>query len=328
MFTDDFDNKCVIALSCSSGCGNKKAKLSTQSIINIKFSEDLSYSILKDNEEGRITKLKFSELLKNGLFEYEEPIHCSNCNKTCLFDQRIFILESPSVIALKINCFTFLKGKSIKLLIDFDLDHDSIDLSSLIISQDEANKKGLNSYDKIDISQNQVQALVSMGFSINRAKHAVQRYTSIDESISWLCSVIDNPEYDISPEEDKITKIRNITDKVKDITFDFGISDKYIEEICLKFYQHDVEFIVEYILEHPEPIEDDNDHKSQGNQKYQLVGSIVHLGNSTEVGHYVSYTKSINNQHTWYYNNDDKVYTVDKPSLENSYVLLISKLDK
>ena len=58
--------------------------------------------------------------------------------------------------------------------------------------------------------------------------------------------------------------------------------------------------------------------------KYEIVASILHLGGSIHMGHYVCYAKK---DGKWVYYNDSKVHdSLDTP-LGKSYMLILKRKD-
>lgn len=61
---------------------------------------------------------------------------------------------------------------------------------------------------------------------------------------------------------------------------------------------------------------------NQDKTQYEIVGCVVHLGNSIHVGHYVAYGRQDNE---WIYFNDSKVAITETPSLGNGYIYILRK---
>ena len=56
--------------------------------------------------------------------------------------------------------------------------------------------------------------------------------------------------------------------------------------------------------------------------KYGVLGSVVHLGKSIHVGHFVAYAKQGKD---WIYFNDRKVAKTEDPKIGCSYIFVLEK---
>lgn len=57
---------------------------------------------------------------------------------------------------------------------------------------------------------------------------------------------------------------------------------------------------------------------------YEIIGAVVHLGGSINVGHYIAYAKQGDQ---WIYFNDSKVAVSQDPDLGNAYVYILRRKD-
>ena len=119
-----------------------------------------------------------------------------------------------------------------------------------------------------------------------------------------------------------------------------GTDKEYVIKVCKVHEDKGVEFITNYIFEHPvddntlpcvkeEPgmeIEEEVEVIDDGGRNYRVLGGVVHLGKSIHVGHYVAFARRvINNKEEWCYFNDEKVYISELPKIGQSYVFILEK---
>lgn len=64
--------------------------------------------------------------------------------------------------------------------------------------------------------------------------------------------------------------------------------------------------------------------QSPDHSTFEAIGSVIHLGRSVHVGHYVAYTKQADG---WIYFNDNKVAKSDNPAVGKSYICFFKRKD-
>jgi uncharacterized UBP type Zn finger protein len=110
----------------------------------------------------------------------------------------------------------------------------------------------------------------------------------------------------------------------------FGIEAERLKKITLQNQDnHQSEEIINIILDLIQQEEDNcppykEEPFDDGNRNYTIKSGVVHLGQSIEVGHYVSYVKE-NSSNKWIYINDDQCYRTEDTKVGQSYLLTLEK---
>lgn len=345
-FSSLFRYKSVTKLTCSSGCQSYYARENKGLILDLNLTEDLIKAINECKDDNSITAT-LKSLLEGGIDQQDEVLDCSVCQGKRIFKSKVFLSHFPKYLIVRIQNFIQDHFQVKKANIDLQFDPDTIDLTP--IDAKEALEKGgvklSSSAGNDDISPALLDELQAMGFSLNRSKRALmETNNNLEGAINLLFSVEGDSEFDKPIESLKKIKTNvksnneELIQNVWNLVNDFGVSHNYVTKVCNLFADQGIDFIVNYFLENPEDnlpesepqveeTEAQEFAEDNGDRVYKAIGSVVHLGKSVHVGHYVAYARRIvEGQEDWIYFNDHQVYFARLPSLNRSYLLFLQKI--
>jgi ubiquitin carboxyl-terminal hydrolase 5/13 len=345
-FSSLFRYKSVTKLTCSSGCQSYNVRENKGLILDLNLTEELTKAVQQSSDENGVTAT-LKNLLEGGIEQHDEVLDCSVCKGKRLFKSKVFLSHFPKYLIVRIQNFVQDNFQVKKAHIDLRFDPDSIDLISLD-SRDAFDHGGMkleSGSGSDDVSPALLDELQSMGFSINRSKRALmETNNNLEGAINLLFSVEGDPEFDKPIESLKKVKTNPKTDNeeliqnVWSLVNDFGVSHHYVTKVCNLYADQGIDFIVNYFLENPEDNLPEPEPKVEepqaqefaednGDRVYKAIGSVVHLGKSVHVGHYVAYSRrAVEGQEDWIYFNDHQVYFARLPSLNRSYLLFLQKI--
>jgi ubiquitin carboxyl-terminal hydrolase 5/13 len=348
IFSSLFRYRSTTKLTCSSGCGSYYCRENKGQILDINFKDNLIKEI-QESQTGQSTEANLSKILNEGIEQSEQVMDCAECKGKRLFKARVYLSHFPKYLILRIQNFVQDHFQVKKINIDLSFNPEDINLNSIdsnsafqgVGRKLELEKGG-------DLNEDLVNELISMGFSSNRSKRALmETNNNLENAINLLFSVGDDPSFDKPLESlKKIKQTDNHTnnalvDDVWNVVNDFGVPRDYVVKVCRLFESQGIEYIVNYFLEHPDDDLPDSETQNQkdsqsteqeftednGGRVYKAIGSVVHLGASVHVGHYVAFARrSVDGKEEWVYFNDDQIYHALYPSLNKSYLLFLQKI--
>lgn len=345
-FTALFEYHSVNKLSCSH-CNSVFIRNSKGLVLDILLPQTFLNSFSKNSEEE--IKLQISELLKTGLKLQNETLFCNKCALKTLFESEIFLSHFPDYLILKLQNFYIdnFTAKKLNLRYIFNPDHFScsgIDWTneSGKIDQSSIMKQDKNS----QVNEEFLNQLLGMGFSKAKCLKALtESNNQLENAMNLLFSMDSEPEPELEFQGKAVcSNLSYLFDRVWVIVNDFGTDKKYVQKVCDHFHDKEIDFIVNYLMDHsqddgsiPEKQEEDfKQHQEipenikfshKPGSTYEIFGSVVHLGKSTNVGHYVAYVRGkLNDKNTWLYFNDESVYQCETPELGKSYLLFLRKI--
>lgn len=187
--------------------------------------------------------------------------------------------------------------------------------------------------------------LIEMGFTKDACKRALFRTKSnnVEIALNWLFEHQEDPDFNAPIERELQRNAGKKTGKSK-----FKASSTGIEAITsmgisqdhairgLKETNNNVELAIEWIFMNSEELNrpniesfnesDDDDTDSgfkDGNEKYQLIAFISHMGSSTQSGHYVCH---IMKEGRWVIHNDNKIAISEHPPIDLAYMYLYKRI--
>lgn len=224
-------------------------------------------------------------------------------------------LEVPEIIDL-----AFLRGKGLQ------------ENEELLPESNPALQKPEIKFDEILLNQ-----LIEMGFSVNACKRALLRTKSanVEVALNWLFEHQTDSDFNapIDQEMQKKTKFIAKQEDVDMITA-MGIPKEHAIR-GLKETNNNVEAAINWIflnteeLNKPEIIEiEESDSENEnsfrdGNEKYELIAFISHMGTSAQCGHYVCHIKK---EGQWVIHNDNKIALSEHPPIDLAYMYLYRRI--
>jgi ubiquitin carboxyl-terminal hydrolase 5/13 len=221
---------------------------------------------------------------------------------------------------------------------------------------DDNDKKG-NS-DEYEFNQAALNGLLEMGFSENKAKHALYATgnSDMESAMNWLFQHMEDLELEkpfVLPSNatNSINPVDSINKDQLENLINMGFSEK-LSVKSLFINNNNIETAVEWLFNNPDDdgeiairdIENNNgndedlikkleaDNKNKENLKYELLAVICHKGTSVHSGHYVAFIKKvIDGVSNWVLFNDEKVVlAVDENFKEietSGYLYIYQRVD-
>ena len=192
---------------------------------------------------------------------------------------------------------------------------------------------------EVNFDQQILGQLVEMGFTKDACKRALWRTKSnnVEIALNWLFEHQADSDFNAPIEQElqkkagKKSKFAADPSGVEMITA-MGISSDHAVR-GLKETNNNVEAAIEWIfmnteeLSKPEVIESDEENADasfkDGNEKYQLIAFISHMGSSTQSGHYVCH---IMKDGRWVIHNDNKIALSENPPVDLAYMYLYKRI--
>ena len=153
--------------------------------------------------------------------------------------------------------------------------------------------------------------LIAMGFAPELARAACEKHATLEPALQWLLAGGE--------------PAGNVDQAKAETLVCMGFTEQQAAKALIAT-NNDVERAMDWLFSRQgqpddestptEPIQD-------GTGKYELVGVVSHLGNSTSVGHYVCHLK-IENE--WIIFNDEKVAKSKQPPLDYGYLYLYARV--
>jgi len=347
-FSSLFRFKSVTKLTCSGGCQSYYARENKGLILDLNLSEDLTKTINQSKDEhGVAATLK--SMLQGGIDQQDEVLDCSVCKGKRIFKSKMLLSHFPKYLIVRVQNFVQDHFQVKKANLDLQFDPDTIDLAPLDAQEAlvTGGMKLTSDAGDDDVSPVLLEELQNMGFSLNRSKRALmETNNNLEGAINLLFSVEGDAEFDKPMESRKKIKTsanqtnQELIQNVWNLVNDFGVSHHYVSKVCNLYTDQGIDFIVNYFLENPEDtlfepeaMANEAENETQeftednGDRVYKAIGSVVHLGKSVHVGHYVAYSRRmVEGQEDWIYFNDHQVYFARLPSLNRSYLLFLQKV--
>lgn len=337
--TDLFNFEASNVLTCTK-CASFYVRDSVTSLFNFKLSDAISQNVINKNSENKEEdfQLNLLEVIKEGVEADDEVLACKNCSGKQTFTSRMYIRKFPKYLIIKIQNFRMVNFQAVKLHFNLNFNTDKLDLEYLHVTNVDhagANKMDLSA--GLEFNPEHVETLMSMGFNENRAKRALaETSNNLENAINLLFSKEGDSEFD-KPLNSKPADEQNFVGEVMSIVRDMDVSTQYVKKVCSNFKNKGADFVISYIFDNPQDngnlMEVEETHVEEkvitdsGSRKYRAIGSVVHLGKSTHVGHYVAFTrKPIAGKSQWVYYNDDKVYITENPKVGKSYLLFLEQI--
>jgi len=224
--------------------------------------------------------------------------------------------------------------------LDVSLDvPDHLDINSL---RGTGRKSGEKEFpveeEKIQFNEAIISQLQEMGFSRNRAEHALFNNKGADVSVAmeWLFSRMDDFSLD-KPLKAPSAAVK--TPQVDENSINSLMQMGFSRARCVKALQetgNNVERAIEWVFSHMEEPEDiaPSPQPSQAPQqpalnnspgRYKLLGFVTHMGKNTDTGHYVAHIRSGDK---WVLFNDMKVSESQDPPRELAYIYFYKREDQ
>ncbi|BFU20268.1 ubiquitin carboxyl-terminal hydrolase 5, putative [Entamoeba histolytica HM-3:IMSS] len=235
--------------------------------------------------------------------------------------KRIRIGKFPKYLLIKLERQIALSYEDVR-----KVDADVFGMERIDLSMLKSNNKEEEKEEKVEINQEKLEVLSSMGFDEIQAKTALRiTNNDIEEAIMKLTSG------EIKEIEDTITdKYREGIVMMKDMGFDEESSRKALEKT-----KGDIEQAIIFAAtcneEKENKMEEEKENKmeEEGNDddrsgKYELIGFVSHIGANVNCGHYVCHMKQGDE---WIMFNDNKVYQSQNPPFTRGYLYLYKSIE-
>lgn len=337
--TSMFNFESSNVLTCTKCC-SYYVRDNISNVFDINFNKNIVDKIIANYDEKTQEdyQLNLVQVIREGIEADDEVLKCKNCSGKQIFHSKIYIRKFPKYLILKIQNFALLNFQAVKLHFNLSFDYDKLDLNYIDVNNVEnsgGNRMELS--EDLEFNTEHLETLRNMGFSDNRIKRALaETSNNIENAINLLFTKEGDPEFD-KPLNAKGDTDATFFNEVNAIVGAMGVPPEYVKKVCKNFKDKGADFVINYLFDNPEDtgalmdieepkITDQKIHDT-GSRKYKPIGSVVHLGKSTHVGHYVAFTKKpIGGKSQWVYYNDDKVYLAEKPKIGKSYLLFLEQL--
>lgn len=251
----------------------------------------------------------------------------------------------PDFLLVQFKKFT-LREDWTPIKIDVAIDNvEELDLSHLISNGKQPNEELLPEKDSstpaIEINQNVVDMLLSMGFPLEASRKAVffTKNSGVEDATEWIMQHIADSDIN-DPLELPGNKQQNSAKFIPDpenlatlmsMGFDINQSTKALKET-----NNNIERATDWIFSHPDEANEmdcdevlsdtecsiDTQFK-EGSSKYKLVAFISHMGSSSHAGHYVCH---ILKDDKWVIFNDNKVAISQNPPKDLGYLYMYKRV--
>jgi len=189
-------------------------------------------------------------------------------------------------------------------------------------------------------NENDVQALMGMGFSRNRCERALVATgnSGADAAMNWIFEHMDDADVDLplpktsaKPAATKSSPVvdENVAQQLTEMGFTLSQARRALQET-----DGNMERAVEWLFSHAgdmdtEPttqtnvVQEPTSEVDMTPAKYQLIGFIVHIGSSVHCGHYVAFVRR---EDKWVQFNDRRVSESLTPPKERAYMYFFRRI--
>lgn len=235
-----------------------------------------------------------NQLLDSYFCREEIDLNCPRCqfNKA---DKYYRISTFPIILAIQLQLFEFRNNSSMKK--EFNL----IECEKLTLQQYFLEAKDVPT-DVLDhIDGEKLQMLLSMGFSENLCRKALEKFSDVESASMWILE-------NLNSFNDQVDQ------NLKAMLVEAGFEEYLVEE-ALKSTSNDFDRAMDWIISRRSENLFDSNALVSGN--FALKSFITHKGKSTSSGHYVCHVRE---ESDWIMFNDEKVVVDPTPPSSKGYL--------
>jgi ubiquitin carboxyl-terminal hydrolase 5/13 len=253
------------------------------------------------------------------------------------------IAEFPKILTLSMLRFkTDLKAMKVIKIEDFVEVPDEIDLAQWRgqwLQPGEVEMKGGAEEKSLQLDEQVIQAIMSMGFPRVRAERAAfnNQGKSADAAVDWLFGHMDDADLDTPLPQLQKAKAQEavaLSEENLQMLMSMGFSRQQSEK-GLRNTQNNVERAIEWLFSHQDDMDTETGPAAAPartsaaptfaptSSRYRLSAFITHMGHSVQSGHYVAHIK-VNGK--WYIYNDSRVAESQDPPREMAYIYFFERI--
>lgn len=265
---------------------------------------------------------------------------CSKCGDKEVAVKREGFKSSPSYLVLNPQRIVLENWVPIKVGVPIKFD-ETLDISPFISEgivdgevelPDDENESTANEF---KFNEDILNSCMEMGFSENRAKHAVYatNNTSSEAAVTWLFEHMEEPGIDdpfVMPSNSAVKSGLNVDVEKIATLIGMGFGESASKK-ALVLCSNNLEGAVEWLFNNPDDdgvieevdggkesnLLEDLEKKGVDSTKYELVAVICHKGSSIHSGHYVAFVKKeVKGELKWVLFNDEKVVVASESNLK------------
>ena len=188
--------------------------------------------------------------------------------------------------------------------------------------------------ESVELNESIVSQLMDMGFSLEGSKRAVfhtKEANNSEAAVNWAVMHMEDADFNAPftlPSKRPAKKAKNLDEESICSLISFGFSRAHAIR-ALEETNGSLERAADWLFNHPQVEMEvtesagENQKLRDGQEKYELVALISHMGSNANVGHYVAHIK---NDNQWVIFNDEKVAKSENPPKDLAYLYFYKRI--